>query len=37
VALAVLAAERGARLIRVHDVADTVQALAMLDALTGAR
>lgn len=36
VALAVLAAERGARLIRVHDVADTVQALAMLDALARA-
>ncbi|HCO44178.1 dihydropteroate synthase [Immundisolibacter sp.] len=37
VALAVLAAERGARLIRVHDVAETVQALSMLDALTAIR
>ncbi|GAB4355167.1 MAG: dihydropteroate synthase [Immundisolibacter sp.] len=36
IALAVLAAQRGARLIRVHDVADTVQALAMLDALAHA-
>lgn len=36
VALAVLAAERGARLIRAHDVAETVQALAMLEVLTDA-
>lgn len=36
VALAVLAAERGARLIRAHDVAETVQALAMLGAVTAA-
>jgi dihydropteroate synthase len=36
VALAVLAAERGARLIRAHDVAETVQALAMLEVLTEA-
>jgi dihydropteroate synthase len=35
VALALLAAERGARLLRVHDVEATVQALAMLEAVQG--
>jgi dihydropteroate synthase len=35
IALAVLAAQRGARLLRVHDVDATVQALAMLDAVQG--
>ena len=35
IAAAVLAAERGAALIRVHDVVETVQALAVLDALSG--
>mgnify|MGYP005820971901 CR=1 FL=1 len=35
IALALLAAERGARLLRVHDVAATVQALAILDAVGG--
>ncbi len=35
VALALLAAERGARLLRVHDVEYTVQALAVLDAVQG--
>jgi dihydropteroate synthase len=35
IALAVLAAERGARLLRVHDVDATVQALAMLDCVQG--
>ncbi|WP_366949774.1 dihydropteroate synthase [Immundisolibacter sp.] len=33
IALAVLAAERGARLLRVHDVECTIQALAILDAV----
>jgi dihydropteroate synthase len=33
IALAVLAAERGVRLLRVHDVECTVQALAMLAAV----
>jgi len=33
VALAVLAAERGARIVRVHDVAATVDALKMLELL----
>ncbi|MBC7162076.1 MAG: dihydropteroate synthase [Immundisolibacter sp.] len=35
IALALLAAERGARLLRVHDVEPTVQALAMLEAVQG--
>ena len=35
IALALLAAQGGARLLRVHDVAETVQALAMLDAVQG--
>ncbi|MGE0811127.1 MAG: dihydropteroate synthase [Immundisolibacter sp.] len=35
IALGLLAAQRGARLLRVHDVAETVQALAMLDAVQG--
>ncbi len=35
-ALAVLAVERGARIVRVHDVAETVDALAMVQALQGA-
>ena len=35
IALAVLAAQHGARLLRVHDVDATVQALAMLDAAQG--
>ncbi len=35
IALALLAAQRGARLLRVHDVAETTQALAMLDAVQG--
>jgi dihydropteroate synthase len=35
IALAVLAAQRGARLLRVHDVDATAQALAMLDAVQG--
>jgi len=35
IALAVLAAQRGARLLRVHDVAATVQALALLNAVEG--
>jgi dihydropteroate synthase len=35
IALAILAAQRGARLLRVHDVDETVQALAMLDAVQG--
>ncbi len=35
IALALLAAERGARLLRVHDVEPTVQALAMLEAIQG--
>lgn len=34
-ALALLAAQRGVRLLRVHDVEQTVQALAMLDAVQG--
>lgn len=34
-ALAVLAAERGANIIRCHDVIETVDALAMLDAVAG--
>jgi len=34
-ALAVLAVERGARIIRAHDVAATVDALAMWSAVTG--
>lgn len=36
VSLAVLAAERGANIIRVHDVAETCDGLAMLGALKGA-
>lgn len=35
IALALLAAQRGARLLRVHDVEHTVQALAMLEAVQG--
>jgi dihydropteroate synthase len=35
IALAILAAQRGARLLRVHDVDETVQALAMLNAVQG--
>lgn len=35
IALALLAAQRGARLLRVHDVEPTVQALAMLEAVQG--
>ena len=35
IALALLAAQRGARLLRVHDVDATVQALALLDAVQG--
>lgn len=35
IALALLAAQRGARLLRVHDVEPTVQALAMLEAVHG--
>jgi dihydropteroate synthase len=35
VALAVLAAQRGARILRAHDVAETADALTMLRALTG--
>lgn len=35
IALALLAAQRGARLLRVHDVEPTVQALAMLEAIQG--
>ncbi|WP_448508956.1 dihydropteroate synthase [Immundisolibacter sp.] len=35
IALALLAAQRGARLLRVHDVEQTVQALAMLAAVQG--
>jgi dihydropteroate synthase len=34
VALAVMAAERGARVVRVHDVAETVQALRLHDAVS---
>jgi dihydropteroate synthase len=33
VAAAVLAAERGANIVRVHDVAETAQALKILEAL----
>jgi dihydropteroate synthase len=33
VAAALLAVERGAAIVRVHDVAETVQALAVLDAI----
>ncbi len=36
VAAALLAAERGARIVRVHDVAETVQALQILDAVEAA-
>lgn len=36
IALAVMAAERGARVIRSHDVRETVDALAMVQALTAA-
>ncbi|HEX2796311.1 MAG TPA: dihydropteroate synthase [Immundisolibacter sp.] len=35
IALALLAAQRGARLLRVHDVEQTMQALAMLEAVQG--
>ena len=35
IALALLAAQRGARLLRMHDVAEATQALAMLDAVQG--
>jgi dihydropteroate synthase len=37
VALAVLAVERGAQIVRVHDVAPTVDALKMLELLEGPR
>ena len=37
VAAALLAVERGARIVRVHDVKETVQALAVWQAMQGAQ